>query len=237
MKRYLPEALFFASAAAMLAVLRLDAFGLISEYVLIVLLVCLGMYHGAVPVTLVVAALALKFKHRGAAAVAPMLGVALVISAFFLRSTVDALRAVPRMTDFYWGGLGIVPIVAIGFFVAARVRADRKAAAAYAGGVLLLTACYFVTPWASDVVLMLVKGPSLQTELSKSRTHEEFAVYDYTYGLLDVGQESLLVYDPTDTTTNRVLARFKQHDHCGLRGFRIIGSYYAISYVVELAGD
>lgn len=236
MKRYLPEALFFASAFVMLAVLRLDAFGAISEFLLLVLLMCLGAYHGAIPLTLIVGALALKFRYRGASAVAPILGVALVIGAFFLIFAVGAFQA--RITEFYWGALGIVPIIAIGFFIATRIRADRKAASAvYAGGALLLAACYFVTPWASDLALVLMKGPSLQAELIKSRGREAFTTYDYSYGLLDEGQEYLLIYDPTDTTTNGVLARFEESDHCGLRGFRIISSYYAVRFVVDSKCD
>jgi hypothetical protein len=232
MKRYLPEALFFASAAVVLVALRLDAFGAISEFLLVVLLYCLGVEHGAIPAVLIVAALALKFKNRGAAAVAPVLGGAFVISTFFLVLAGNALRTPPTL-EFYWGGLGVVPIAAIALFVAARIHADRKAASVYVGGALLLAACYFATPWASDLVLVLMKGPSLQAELIKSRGREAFTTYDYSYGLLDEGQEYLLIYDPTDTTTNSVLARFEESDHCGLHGFRIINSYYAVRYVVD----
>ena len=237
MKRYLPEALFFASAAFVLGVLRLDAFGGFSEFLVVILLIFLGVYHGAIPAALIVAALALKFKDRGAAAVAPVLGGAFVISAFFLILAGEALGALPRIPEFYWGALGIVPIVAIAFFIVARIHAVEKTLPVYLGGALLLGACYFATPWASDLALALMKGPSLQTELVNSRGHQAFTTYDYSYGLFDEGQEYLLIYDPTDATTDAVLARFKESDRCGLHGFRIIKSYYAVRYVVDSKCD
>ena len=231
MKRYLPEALFFASAAFVLVVLRLDAFGDISEFLVFGLLLLLGPLHGAIPATLIISVIALKFKRRGAAVVAPILGAALVICADVLIFTVDILRAVPRTPEFYWGALAMVPIVAITVFIASRIIADRKAVLAYACGALLLTACYFASPWASDLALVLMRGPSLQVEFSKS--HKAFTTYDYTYGLLDEGQEDVLVYDPTDTTSNRVLTRFTQSDHCNLNASHIVSSYYAIHYVID----
>ena len=230
MKRYLPEALFFASAAFVLGVLRLDAFGGVSEFLVVILLIFLGVYHGAIPAALIVAALALKFKDRGAAAVAPVLGGAFAISAFFLIFTGNALDMLPRIPEFYWGALGIVPIVAIAFFIVARIHAVEKTLPVYLGGALLLGACYFATPWASDLVLALMKGPSLQAELINSRGHQAFATYDYSYSLFDEVRY-LLVYDPADTRTNAVLARFKESDRCGLHGFRIISSYYVVRYV------
>lgn len=234
MRRYLPEALFFASAFVVLATLRLDAFGDLPGFLLVAVFVCLSMPYGAIASMFMIPAFALTSRNRSAVFVAPFLGFALAIGSFILYIFVSVLYTAPRTTELYWGGLWIIPLISIAFFVARRIRADRKVAIAYLGGAMFLVGGYFATPWVSDVVLVLLQGPSLRAEVDASNGRKRLATYDYGYGFLEA-PERLLIYDRQDTTTMAVLRQlplqrrqYTRERNCPSRGFRVIGPYYAV---------
>jgi hypothetical protein len=144
-RRYLPEALFFAPALLVLAALRLDPFGDVPGFLFVVVFVCLSM-PGAIASALVVPVLAFKLRDRGAALAAPILGSALVAGSFILYMIFTILQISRDTPELYWDALWIIPVISIGLFIIARIRANPPAVFAYLVGAMLFAAEYMAMP-------------------------------------------------------------------------------------------
>lgn len=122
------------------------------------------------------------------------------------------------------------PIVIALAYATLQTRKNEKRAFTFAAGAAFLTITYFATPWISDVALVALKAPSMQS--SWSRPHAaHFASYEFDVSTaFDGGYSANLVYDPDDSDTKAVVNEFvnAQMRLCRVRGERVIGHYYIV---------
>jgi hypothetical protein len=214
-KRYLPEVLFFGAGLLLISTFRFD--GLpdsdAGEFLFVV----------APLVAAVLAILSLGPIRETGPLIAPLAGLVLPVCILFL----VLFATVPE-------ALGLVvlagfPLFAIALFIVKRIRLDRGAAIAYAGGFLVLTGAYYAVPWMSDVAWVAVTAPSMQsTWVRPPGAPFTDYIFDEDDGF-DGRYSAYLVYDGETSDTKTVLNEFAkaQTRGCQVGGNRIIGHYYA----------
>lgn len=161
------------------------------------------------------------WNRGGSFAIAALAGVALGLAIFFAPAMPFASTNLELVL------LCGVPIAIAVAYSTLRMWRNVQRITAFAVGAALLTVVYFATPWISDVILVLMKGPSMRGSLEAQPTRH-VATLVYQTPFID-SVSKYLVFDRDDDRTEEVMKQFREtasFPKCTIEGKRIIGYYY-----------